>query len=139
MSVLYTGGTFDLFHYGHVNFLRKCADIAAVVVVSLNTDEFVAEFKGKAPVIHYGERREALLGCRHVDAVVKNVGGADSKIAIEVIDPDIIAIGDDWQLKDYHAQMGFTPEWLGYHNIELVYLPYTKGISSTEAKRRLLS
>lgn len=139
MTVLYTGGTFDLFHYGHVNFLRQCAELADKVVVSLNTDEFVAQFKGKAPVIHYPERRAVLLGCTWVDAVVKNVGGPDSKPSIEVVDPDIIAIGDDWKVKDYHAQMQFTPEWLEERAIELVYLPYTGGISSTEAKRRLNS
>lgn len=137
MKVLYTGGTFDLFHYGHVNFLRQCAEISDFVVVSLNTDEFVAQFKEKPPVMRYPERRYALLGCRFVDTVVKNVGGADSKPAIEVIDPDIIAIGDDWKERDYHAQMQFTERWLAQHHIELVYLPYTTGISSTEAKRRL--
>ena len=46
-KILYTGGTFDVFHYGHMNFLRQCSKIADRVVVSLNTDEFIEYYKGK--------------------------------------------------------------------------------------------
>jgi glycerol-3-phosphate cytidylyltransferase len=46
MAVVYTGGTFDLFHSGHVNLLRRCSEIGTVVV-SLNTDEFIEKYKGK--------------------------------------------------------------------------------------------
>ena len=45
---VYTGGTFDLFHSGHVQFLRRCADLGRVVV-SLNTDEFVKSYKPYPP------------------------------------------------------------------------------------------
>jgi len=50
MGLIYTGGTFDLFHAGHVEFLRRCSDLGRVLV-SLNTDEFIEEYKGKPPVI----------------------------------------------------------------------------------------
>ena len=57
--VVYTGGTFDLFHAGHVNFLKRCKEIAGElgsVVVSLNTDEFIKEYKGKPPVVSFSDR-----------------------------------------------------------------------------------
>ena len=134
---LYTGGTFDLFHAGHVEFLRRCSQIADEVIVSLNSDQFIEKYKGKPPVMSYKERRTVINACKYVDAVVLNTGGADSKPSIEPVKPDIIAIGSDWARKDYHAQMQFDQDWLDARDISLIYIPYTDGISSTDIKRRL--
>jgi cytidyltransferase-like protein len=134
---VYTGGTFDLYHSGHSNFLARCAELGEVVV-SLNTDEFIEAYKGNAPVISYAEREAVLLSCRSVSAVIPNFGGADSKPAIEMTTPDIIAIGSDWARRDYYAQMGFSQDWLDDRGISLIYIPYTAGISSTAIKARLV-
>jgi glycerol-3-phosphate cytidylyltransferase len=133
--LIYTGGTFDLFHSGHVNFLRKCAELGRVVV-ALNTDEFIEDYKGAPPICSYTERAEVLEACRFVDEVIPNFGDADSKQTIEMVLPDIIAIGTDWARKDYYAQMGFTQDWLDEQNISLIYIPYTFGISTTNLKER---
>jgi len=133
---IYTGGTFDLPHSGHVNFLRECARLGEVTI-SLNTDEFIADYKGKPPVMTYNERLQVLSEFRCVSNVIPNIGGADSKPAILEVRPDIIAIGSDWARKDYYLQMGFSQDWLDELNISLVYIPYTPGISSTEVKRRM--
>lgn len=137
MSILYTGGTFDLFHVGHVNFLRQCKLLASEVVVALNSDDFVFRFKNQEPIMPYDDRKRILEGCRYVSRVVPNIGGEDSKPTIIQVVPNIIAIGDDWVGKDYYKQMGFTQDWLDQHGIVLVYIPYTKGISSTELRERL--
>jgi len=140
VSIVYTGGTFDLFHSGHVNLLRRCKEIAGDLgkcVVSLNTDDFIISYKSKAPVCTTLERKKVLESCRYVDEVIYNVGGADSKIAIELVSPEYIVIGSDWAKKDYYSQMGFTQEWLDERGIGLVYVPYTNTISSTEIKKRL--
>ena len=136
-KVLYTGGTFDLFHYGHMNFLKKCRAISDRVVVALNTDEFTKDYKGSAPIMTYKEREISLKMCHYVDDVIPNIGNQDSKITISTVNPQIIAIGDDWAHKDYYKQMQFTQEWLDEKEIVLVYIPYTKGISTTEIKARL--
>ena len=133
---VYTGGTFDLFHAGHVEFLRRCAELGSVTV-SLNEDEFIEKYKGKRPVISYQERKDVLLGCRWVERVIPNVGGIDSRIAIIFSNPDLVVIGSDWARKDYYAQMGFDQDWLDERGIGLVYIPYTQGISSTAIKERL--
>lgn len=133
---IYTGGTFDLPHAGHVNFLQKCAELGEVIV-ALNSDEFIAEYKGKPPVMTYKDRAKVLREMRSVSEVVKNIGGADSKGTVLAVNPDIIAIGSDWARKDYYAQMGFDQDWLDERGISLIYIPYTKGISTTELKRRL--
>lgn len=137
MGVVYTGGTFDLFHAGHVEFLRRCSELGSVVV-SLNTDEFIEEYKGKPPVLSYADRRDVLLACRYVDSVVPNTGGPDSRIAIDSVMPDLVVIGSDWARRDYYTQMAFDQDWLDQRGIGLCYIPYTQGISSTAIKERML-
>ena len=133
---VYTGGSFDLPHSGHFRLLERASHIGRVVV-SLNTDEFYTEYRGYAPTMNFSERREILLACRWVDEVVANVGGANSRIAIEMVKPDYIVIGSDWAKKNYYKQMGFDQDWLDERGIGLVYVPYTRGISSSELKKRI--
>jgi glycerol-3-phosphate cytidylyltransferase len=138
---VYTGGTFDLMHSGHVNFLMQCKKIAGVdgeVIISLNTDEFIFNYKKKHPIMTYYEREALLLGCKFVDKVIPNIGNEDSKQAILSVQPHMVAIGTDWARKDYYKQMMFTQDWLDQHNIMLCYIPYTKNVSTTELKRRIM-
>jgi len=140
MNIVYTGGTFDLFHSGHVNLLKRCREVAGEngkVVVSINKSDFIKQFKGKEPVCTDDERASVVKACRYVDEVIFNLGGEDSKISIELIDPDYIVVGSDWAKKDYHSQMQFTQEWLDERGIGLVYVPYSKEISSTNIKKRI--
>lgn len=134
---VYTGGTFDLYHAGHSRFLARCAELGEVTV-SLNTDQFILDYKGKPPVISYADRAEVLMSTRHVSQVIPNLGGPDSTIAIEQVMPHIIAIGSDWARRDYYKQMGFDQDWLDDRGIALIYIPYTQGISSTAVKERIL-
>lgn len=135
-KILYTGGTFDLFHFGHVNFLKQCYMICENVVVGLNTDEFVTEYKAP-PIMTYKEREKSLLSCQYVKSVIPNAFGQDSKPTILSVKPNIIAVGDDWAHKDYYKQMSFTKEWLEQQNIVLIYVPYTSEISTSELKKRI--
>lgn len=134
--IAYTGGSFDLFHAGHAQFLEKCSYYGDVVV-ALNTDEFVEEFKGKRPVMTFAERYTVLAACKYVYRVIANISGADSKPTIASVNPDIIVVGSDWEKKDYYKQMQFTPDWLKEQGIRLIYVPYTNPISTTIIKKRL--
>ena len=137
---VYNGGTYDLLHTGHLYVLRQLREMAGPlgqVVIALNTDEFVQEFKHHRPVQPYLERSEILSALRMVDRVVPNVGGADSRPAIEAVMPHIIAAGHDWWSHDdsrYCAQMGFTKEWLFERGIELRYLRWKPDHSSTNLR-----
>ncbi len=136
---VYTGGTFDILHPGHLAFLERCKQIAGSgeVVVSLNTDEFIELYKGEPPVMTFEERKTMLESCVYVDRVVANVGAHDSTIAIEQVKPDVIVVGSDWARRNYYGQMCFDQDWLDERGIMLCYVPYTQGISSTEIKARL--
>lgn len=133
---IYTGGTFDLFHAGHANFLRRCKELGEVTV-ALNTDDFIYDYKGRTPVMSYEEREAVLISCRFVDRVLPNFGGANSKPTIELVSPDMVIIGSDWARKDYYKQMQFDQDWLDERGIALCYIPYTNNISSTDVKNRL--
>lgn len=135
--IIYTGGTFDLFHKGHVNLLKWCASIGDKVVVSLNTDEFIMAYKGKPPIISFSDRKDVLLSCKYVDEVIPNYEGADSKSAILSVMPNVIVIGSDWAKKDYYYQMGFSQEWLDHYGIALCYVPYTWEISTSKIKGKM--
>lgn len=140
MRTVYTGGTFDLLHPGHLFLLSQCRAIAGPdgrVIVALNTDDFVFSYKKIVPTHSFEDRRRMLMALRDVDLVVTNTGREDSRIAIDVVRPDVIAIGDDWKGRDYHAQMGFSQEWLDRRYIELIYLPLKAGISSTYIRESL--
>lgn len=138
---VFTGGSFDLFHAGHVEFLKQCHKISGYdqVIVSLNTDEFIERYKGSKPIVSYEDRKKVLMSCRSVRDVIPNMDGEDSKPAILSVNPDFIVVGDDWATRDYYKQMNFTQKWLNEKNIVLCYVPYTQGISSTEIKKRLIN
>lgn len=143
MPNIYTGGTFDLFHEGHVELLRACKRLAGdgKVIVALNTDEFIERFKHNRPVQSFRERKTVLESCRYVDLVIPNVGEEDSKITIEKASEihliDVIAIGSDWAGRDYYGQMGFTKEWLDDNDLVLIYIDRRTGMSTTKIKEKL--
>lgn len=134
--IVYTGGTFDLPHPGHYRLLERAAQLGKVVV-ALNTDEFITQYKGAPPILTYEERKEVLLACKWVHDVVPNIDGPNSTITIDLVKPDYIIIGSDWARRDYYKQMGFTQDWLDARGIGLIYVPYTEGISTTEIKKRM--
>jgi glycerol-3-phosphate cytidylyltransferase len=142
VSTVYTGGTFDLFHMGHVQLLAACKKIAGTdgkVIVALNPDEFVEQFKKVRPTMSLDERMAVVSSCKYVDEVVPNIGWQDSTKTIQKYGPvDFVAIGDDWAPpKDYYAQMGFTKEWFDENEITLVFIDRNTGLSSTAIRERL--
>ena len=135
---VYVGGTFDLFHYGHAAFLEQCAK-RGKVIVALNTDEFAARYK-RPTVLTLGERMESLRSCKWVEDVVVNVGDEDSGVTIDLIkDKKIsyIAHGDDWTGDALIDQLGISKEWLHMRGISMLYVPYTKGISTSDIIGRI--
>jgi len=155
-NVVFTAGTFDLFHAGHVNLLFQCRKIAGpdgTVVVSVNEDEFVRRFKGNKPIVSYNDRAAVLASCRYVDRVIPNVGGFNLKETLDFYtnlvvksdegsanaSPDFIVVGSDWAKKDYYAQIGMSQTDLDRRLISLIYVPYTENISSTQIKETAMN
>lgn len=143
MTRLLTLGTFDLFHAGHVAFLRHCRALAGSegrVIVGLNTDRFAESYK-RLPVIPYAEREAVLLACRLVDDVYPNdQPGGSARALIEALAPHAVAATMDYHPsngKDWFAQIGTSVEWFREQGIGVEWIPYTAGVSSTGIRSRL--
>jgi len=122
-----TTGCFDMLHEGHINLLKNAKKYVDVLIVCLSDDEYSLKHKGKKPVIKLEERKRVLQNLDIVDAVdVQSLtfGKAD---LIKKYKPDYLFVGDD-HLKDYNG------EGLG---VPVIYLPYTKGISSTMLRENI--
>lgn len=129
MKRVITYGTFDLFHYGHVNLLRRAKALGDYLIVALSTDEF-NEIKGKKSHFNYNERKQIVESCRYVDLVIPETCWEQKLDDIHKYKVDTFVIGDDWEDKfDYLKKEG----------IEVIYLPRTEGISSTKIKNLMIN
>lgn len=129
-------GTFDILHPGHVRFLRAASSMGDHLTVAVNTDAFTAKFK-RPPIFTLSERTEMLGALAVVDTVIVNEGGADAKPAILQSGATIVVHGDDWTGASYMAQLDVTRPWLESHGVEIRYVPYTAGISTTDIILRI--
>jgi glycerol-3-phosphate cytidylyltransferase len=128
-----TIGSFDLLHYGHVDFLKSCATLGNLIV-GVNTDDFITKFK-PSPTLSLAERQYAVEQLGYTTYPNDGAG----KELIEHIKPDILVVGSDWARKDYYKQIDVTQDWLDEHKIIMAYVPYVqwRPISSSEIKRRV--
>lgn len=131
---LLTIGTFDIPHVGHAAFLQSCDAQADEVIVGVNSDDFIATYKGDRPIFNQNERL-ALIRELGYEQVVLNPGPGQA--LIKMYQPDCVAIGTDWLAKDYLAQIGLEPDWFTKTGTCLLYLPYTPGITTSDIRRRL--
>ncbi len=127
MKKVITYGTFDMLHYGHINLLRRAKALGDYLIVVMSTDEFNWNEKQKKCYFTYEERKAVLEAIKYVDEVLPEENW-DQKIS-DVVDNDVdvFVMGNDWEgkfdfLKDY---------------CEVVYLPRTEGISTTQIKEDL--
>lgn len=133
----YIGGTFDLMHHGHIALFKAAKKIADIVIVSLNTDEFNKQYKGRKPIMTLEERIAVVSACRYVDKVDINEGGHDSKPSILRNKPDYILHGDDWVRGEiFLKQLGIDKKFLKEHKIKIKYVPLVRNISTTELRIR---
>lgn len=126
MKTVITYGTFDLFHIGHVNLLKRARCLGDRLIVAVSTDEFNQE-KGKTTLVPYAHRVAILESCRYVDLVIPENNWVQKKHDILEHQVDTFVIGDDWRGKfDELAEL-----------CEVVYLERTKDISSSAMKQAI--
>jgi glycerol-3-phosphate cytidylyltransferase len=126
-------GVFDLFHAGHVSLLRRARALGERLVVVINGDQLTASYK-RQPIMTEDDRRQLLEACRHVDAVeISN----DYSIRDAVLRHQVTKIvhGDDWDEESYKRQIRCDDAFLSQAGAELVWLPYTPGVSTSDIIR----
>ncbi len=126
MKKVLTYGTFDLLHWGHVNLLKRARELGDYLVVALSTDEF-NELKHKESYHSYKERKLILEAIRYVDEVIPEITWEQKETDVKEHNIDIFVMGDDWQ-----GKFDFLKD-----KCEVVYLPRTKGISTSQIKTEL--
>lgn len=128
MKKIITYGTFDLLHYGHINLLRRAKQLGDYLIVGLSTDEFNLKEKNKKCYFTYEERKQMLESIRYVDLVIPESGWEQKRKDVKDLFVDTFVMGDDWQGKF---------DFLKDEGIEVVYLPRTPEISTTQIKNDL--
>ena len=131
LKIGYLSGTFDLFHIGHLNMLRRAKQYCDYLVVGVHKD---ASHKGKSAYIPWEERVDIVRNIKYVDEVIMSEP-EDSDVWIKgIVKYDYLFVGSDYQgserfnrYEDYFKDKG----------VKIIYFPYTKGTSSTQLRTAL--
>lgn len=129
--IVHTAGTFDLFHTGHLNIIKKSKALGDYLIVAVNSDELVESYKGVRPVVPYSQRADIVKSIKYVDKVIKQTILHDIR-QLKKYKVNVTTIGDDWKKKHLDGL-----EWMKDHG-KVVYIPYTKNVSTTEIKKRTI-
>ena len=123
MKNVLTYGTYDLLHHGHVNLLERASALGDSLIVGLSTDEF-NDKKGKKAALTYEQRKFVLESIKYVNTVIPENDWEQKIQDVKNHNIDIFVMGDDWK-----GKFDFLEE-----HCEVVYLPRTEGISTTQIK-----
>jgi len=121
----------DLFHYGHMNFLKQARTHGDFLLVGIHTDEVVTVYK-RRPLFSMEERVASVEGCRYVDEVVPYAPLTIDREWIEKHDIDLVMHGDDFS-GELERLCYKIPMEMGIYRT----VGYTKGVSTTEIISRI--
>ena len=133
-KTVYIGMSADLIHPGHLNVIKRGAELGRVVI-GLLTDEAIASYK-RVPYLTYQQRLEIIQEIKHVSEVVPQTT-LDYEANLRRLKPAYVVHGDDWQNGVQKATRQKVIAVLGEWGGELVEVPYTTGISSTSLQKTI--
>ncbi|MDR2473455.1 MAG: adenylyltransferase/cytidyltransferase family protein [Tannerella sp.] len=124
--IVYTSGTFDMFHYNHLRMINYARSLGDILIVGVSTDELVASYKDK-PVIPFNERLQIIEALKTPDIVIPQ-RTLDHTDIVAKLNIDAFVVGDDWVGKyDYLNDLG----------VQVFYFPYGMGVSSSSIKKTI--
>lgn len=129
----YTDGVYDLFHVGHLNMIQEAKKHCEYLIVGVHGDDVVEEYKHHRPIINENDRKRIVESIKGVDRAEINRFRDKLKLW-DLYHFNAIFIGDDWKGTD---RWNHFEEVLAQINVDVVYVPYTQGISTTEIKRKI--
>lgn len=128
MSVVYVSGTFDLFHSNHLKMIEYGRGLGDTLIVGVSTDELVCTYK-KPPAVPFEERIAIVEGLRAPDVVIPQ-HLLNHTETVKKLNINKFVIGDDWYGKyDYLKGLG----------VEVYYMPYGRGVSTTNLKEKIFN
>jgi len=133
--LVYTVGTFDLLHVGHLALLQHCKSLGNTVAVGVASDNVVASYKPNVPVVPLEERMEMLKALRCVD-IVRPYYELEYVSGCKELDVDIFVIGEDWGRQPHNIDV---ETFLKAGGKSIIQVDYHPGTSSTKIKQKTLS
>lgn len=130
MKRVITYGTFDLLHYGHINLLRRAKQYGDYLILALSTDDFNWNQKRKKCYFSFDKRKALLEAIRYVDLVIPEESWDQKVTDVREYHIDTFVMGDDWK-----GEFDFLQD----EGVDVVYLPRTPEVSTTQIKRDLKS
>jgi len=130
MIIGYTSGVFDLFHQGHVNFLKTARSMCDKLIIGVTTDELSMDFKKKKPIVPSEERKSIVAAIRYVDLVIPQET-MDKYGIWEQYKFDILFASQSPTLQWKSVEGEFLSHFKDCQPPRIIYLPYTPGISSS--------
>ncbi|MFK5937670.1 MAG: adenylyltransferase/cytidyltransferase family protein [Sulfurimonas sp.] len=132
---VYTVGTFDLLHIGHLDLLEYCATLGDKFVVGVASDEVVASYKKNVPVIPLDQRMRMLKALKCVDDVV-SYDKLEYVTNCKEVDVDIFVIGEDWGGQAHNIAV---EKYLKSKGKKIVQVSYNPQTSSTKIKQNVIA
>lgn len=126
VKIGYLSGTFDLFHIGHLNILKRAKDVCDYLVVGVHKD---GSHKKKETYIPFEERVEIVKSIKYVDKVIESY--PEDHAVYEVIKYHYLFVGSDYKGTERFRRY---EEYFKDKNVEIIYFPYTTGTSSTQLR-----
>jgi glycerol-3-phosphate cytidylyltransferase len=133
--IVYTVGTFDLLHVGHLALLEYCATLGDVVAVGVASDKVVNSYKPNAPVIPLDQRVEMLKALRCVD-IVRPYHELEYVSGCKVLNADIFVIGEDWGRDPHNIDV---ESYLKSAGKKITRVLYNDRTSSTRIKQNTIA
>lgn len=131
MKTIFSCGVFDLFHIGHLNFLKQSKSYGDRLIIGVNTDDFTLSYKNKKPIIPFEQRLEIVNSCKYVDVTVK----AEEYLPLKYIkeyNVDIITVGSEWENIELESI-----KWAKNNGIKVIYINYTQNISTSYIVKKI--
>ncbi|MDC1288981.1 adenylyltransferase/cytidyltransferase family protein [Amylibacter sp.] len=133
--IVYTVGTFDLLHVGHLALLNHCKSLGDILVVGVASDAVVNMYKPNVPVVPLEQRVEMLEALSCVD-IVRSYHQLEYVSGCKAVDVDIFVVGEDWGKKPHNLDVNNYLRKMGKEIAQVTYNPRT---SSTKIKKMVLA
>ena len=133
--IVYTVGTFDLLHVGHLDLLNHCKTLGDILAVGVASDEVVSLYKPNLPVVPLNQRMEMLQALSCVD-IVRSYHELEYISGCKAVNADIFVIGEDWGMKSHNLDVDTYLKEMGKKITQISYSPRT---SSTKIKQMVLA
>jgi cytidyltransferase-like protein len=131
---VYTVGTFDLLHVGHLALLEYCKTLGDIVAVGVASDEVVNSYKPNVPIIPLEQRMEMLKALRCVD-IVRPYYELEYVSGCKELNPDIFIIGEDWGDNPHNLEV---ETYLKSEDKKIIQVSYNPKTSSTKIKQNVI-